>query len=77
MRTYYTVKCPCGNTGTIQLSENDAPFSACYESYAIVDGMNGNGYRTDKSTHWTEVFEHMNPTCDSCGTALTPANITD
>ncbi|SAL06104.1 hypothetical protein AWB78_07877 [Caballeronia calidae] len=35
MRTYYTLACPCGATGAIKLSENDAPFSASYESYSV------------------------------------------
>lgn len=36
-RTNYKVRCSCGHEGAIRMSENDAPYSACWEPYSMVD----------------------------------------
>lgn len=77
MRTYYMLACPCGATGAIKLSENDAPFSPNYESYSV-EGFAGGHYSVEPSAKsWTEVFEHLNPRCESCGTQLTAEHLED
>lgn len=74
-RTSYPVKCECGHIGAIRMSENDAPYSTQYESYALKDLM-GNGYHIERRfADWDEVFENMKPTCPSCNAPLKPANL--
>ena len=75
MRTRYALICPCGATGAIKLSGNDAPFSANYETYGV-EGFDGRKYTVEPSAKsWTEVFQQLRPHCSSCGTYLTPEQL--
>ncbi len=69
MRTKYPVKCPCGHEGAIKMSENDQPYSKCWESYSL-DNLNGSDYSVEGFAEWSTVFAEMKPTCPKCGTHL-------
>lgn len=74
-RTRYPVKCSCGHTGAIKMSENDAPYSTQYESYTL-ENLGGQGFDVERTfASWNEVFQNMKPTCPSCGASLTEANL--
>ncbi len=72
MRTKQLIQCSCGHIGTIHRSENDQPYSACWERYSL-DGLNGNGsYYVEGYAKWDQVFKALNPTCPSCNKRLSP-----
>lgn len=72
--TTYLVICTCGHNGSIKMSENDQPYSKCWESYSL-ENLNGIRYSVDGTTDWPAVFEAMKPTCPQCGNELTQENL--
>lgn len=46
MRTSYGLICPCGHRGAVRMSENDAPYSACWESYSL-EGFDGDTFHKE------------------------------
>ncbi len=75
MRTSYGLICPCGHRGAVRMSENDAPYSACWESYSL-EGFDGDTFHKEgAAAGWPEVFVHLRPVCPSCKRLLTPDNL--
>lgn len=75
MHTRYGVTCPCGHTGAVKMSENDQPYSSCWESYSL-EGLNGEDqFYTDSPASIDNVFSHLKPVCPHCGTGLTPEHL--
>jgi len=74
MRTTYSITCSCGHKGAITMSENDQPYSKCYESYSL-ENLNGHTYQVEGFADWAKVFKEMAPTCPKCQSSLTPKNL--
>jgi len=77
MRTKQSLICSCGHEGTLNMSENDQPFSKPYENYSL-----GNLNSEGESTYYVEgyallpsVLEVLKPTCPQCGSKLTEKNL--
>jgi hypothetical protein len=73
MRTQYPMTCSCGHKGAIKMSENDQPFSKCWESYSLED-LNGDSYYVEGFADWPQVFNNLRPTCPVCGSQLSSDN---
>ena len=57
MRTELKLQCVCGHQGVIKKSENDQPYSDCWENYELIN-LNGNGnYYVEGHSNWKTVFE--------------------
>lgn len=72
MRTKYTVECNCGHTGTINLTENDQPYSEMYESWSL-SSLEGNICNTPKSAD--DILTRSNIRCPMCKSQLTKDNL--
>jgi len=77
MRTKRLLTCTCGHEGTINISENDQPFSKSYENYSL-----GNLNSEGESSYYVEgyallpsVFEALKPICPQCGAKLSEKNL--
>jgi hypothetical protein len=76
--TRYRTECPtCYDTsGEIHMRENDAPFSAPYESYTFNNlGVKSSSFRAEPYAEWKAVFAECRPYCLKCGTVLNPDDI--
>lgn len=73
MRTKYSLTCSCRHKATINMNENDQPFSKAYEYYTL-ENLNGNDYSVDGFAEWSSVFSAMKPIFPKCGTELTENN---
>lgn len=77
MRTSYTLRCPCGHSGSIGMSENDQPYSSCWENYTLRN-FKSNGvdsYEFSGAASWKMVFDKLKPICPACDRALTPDHL--
>lgn len=70
MRTYFDLECSCGYKGRVRMKENDAPFSASYESYSLV-GFEGGTHYAEPHCSLQEAIEAMKPMCPECGSRVT------
>lgn len=75
MRTEYPVKCVCGHTGLIKMSENDQPYSKPWEQYSLQDLKGNSGFNVEGSANWETVFQKLQPSCPKCGIILTPNHL--
>jgi hypothetical protein len=66
MRTKFPIVCECGHRGALLLSENDQPYSRCWETYSLEGfGIGANIQGTPNE----EPLAQMNPVCPKCGKA--------
>ncbi|MFM0416982.1 hypothetical protein [Paraburkholderia aromaticivorans] len=57
------------------MSENDAPYSASWESYSL-EGFDGGTFNKEgAAAGWREVFAHLRPVCTSCKRILTETDL--
>lgn len=68
-RTYYDLECSCGHKGKVRMKENDAPFTANYESYSLV-GFDGGTHYAEPHCTLEEAVSVMKPTCPNCGESV-------
>lgn len=73
--TRYNVKCSCGHTGEIRMSENDQPFSAQWEKYRLEDLEGEESYYVEGFAKWPDVFNALKPVCPKCKNSLLPSNL--
>jgi hypothetical protein len=74
LRTHYSVVCSCGHKGNIKFSENDAPFSANWESYSL-ENLEGSIGATSSADTWEDFFRKSRIVCPACKSVSTAANI--
>jgi hypothetical protein len=61
------IVCECGHTGSVDLSENDQPFSGLWESYSL-HGFSGRDFTiTSFKDMPPDVLAYMKPKCPKCG----------
>lgn len=75
MRTRFVLTCACGHTGSVNMSENDTPYSASWESYSLEGFDGGTLNKEGAAAGWAEVFAHLRPVCPMCKSRLTEADL--
>ena len=69
MRTSRALICECGHSGSLDIAENDQPYSSLWEEYSL-DGFAGNGLTiTSYADMPKDLLAYMNPKCPQCGKA--------
>lgn len=68
--TRYNLTCDCGHKGTLNMKENDQPFSTQWESWSV-SNLDGESYYVKGYIGVDEAFERVIPCCPNCGTKLT------
>ncbi len=72
----FPLKCSCGHTGAIAMSENDQPYSKCWEKYRVenFNSMRADVY-VDGSISVDEAIARLSVTCPDCGASITHENL--
>jgi hypothetical protein len=69
MTTHSTkpIVCECGHKGSVELSENDQPFSGLWEEYSL-EGFSGDSLTiTSYADKPKSILAALNPHCPQCG----------
>lgn len=70
LRTTISVPCKCGYTGTVKRSENDQPYSDCWERFTPMNDLIGSEYYVDGFAESDKVNKAMNLKCPKCNSSL-------
>lgn len=75
-RSNFSLKCTCGQTGTLTMSENDQPYSKCWEKYRV-EGFNSKqpDVYAEGSISLGEAITRLSITCPACGATITQDNL--
>jgi len=72
----FPLKCACGQTGVVKMSENDQPYSDPWEKYEV------EGFTSAKSQLFVngsvslgEAITRLEITCSNCGASLRQENV--
>lgn len=57
------------------MRENDAPFSAQWEVYSLVNLNGAPSYHVTLAKSFDEVFDALRPVCPKCDAVLTPSSM--
>lgn len=59
--------CECGHQGSLEISENDQPFSGLWEEYSLSGFSGGSLTITSYADAPKSVLAALKPTCPKCG----------
>ena len=68
--TRYNITCDCGHKGTLNMKENDQPYSKQWEQWSV-SNLDGDSYYIEGFISVDDAFEQVKPSCPSCGAKLT------
>ena len=67
MHTKQQLVCECGHVGYLNCSENDQPYSSCWERYTL-DGFSGGSVTvTDRHPMPSDLIAALGVQCPQCG----------
>ena len=73
--TRFKLVCECGHSGNLKMSENDQPYSKCWEKYVVEDlNSKQDHIYVDGSISVQEAVQRLDISCPKCGRPITDKN---